>query len=38
MNSALIKSLGSRWPNNVDSDDSEDDDVFATGRMLDTTG
>ena len=28
MNSALIKSLGSRWPNNVDSDDSEDDDVL----------
>ena len=28
VNSALIKSLGSRWPNNVDSDDSEDDDVL----------
>ena len=28
MNSALIQSLGSRWPNNVDSDDSEDDDVL----------
>ena len=28
MNSALIQSLGSRWPNSVDSDDSEDDDVL----------
>ena len=28
MNSALVQSLGSRWPNNVDSDDSEDDDVL----------
>ena len=28
VNSALIKSLGSRWPNNVESDDSEDDDVL----------
>ena len=28
VNSALIQSLGSRWPNNVDSDDSEDDDVL----------
>ena len=40
MNSALIKSLGSRWPNNVDSDDSEDDDVLPqeecwTLRMMD---
>ena len=26
VNSALIQSLGSRWPNNVDSDDSEDDE------------
>ena len=28
VNSALIKSLGSRWPNSVESDDSEDDDVL----------
>ena len=28
MNSALIKSLESRWPNSVESDDSEDDDVL----------
>ena len=28
VNSALVQSLGSRWPNNVDSDDSEDDDVL----------
>ena len=28
VNSALIMSLGSRWPNSVESDDSEDDDVL----------
>ena len=28
VNSALIKSLGSQWPNNLESDDSEDDDAL----------
>ena len=28
VNSALIKSLESRWPNSLESDDSEDDDVL----------
>ena len=28
VNSALIKSLGSRWPNNLESDDSVDDDAL----------
>ena len=28
VNSALIKSLGSRWPNSLESDDSEDDDAL----------
>ena len=28
VNSALIKSLGSQWPNSLESDDSEDDDAL----------
>ena len=30
VNSVLLNSLGTRWPNNLESDDSEDDDMLPT--------
>ena len=30
VNSVLLNSLGTQWPNNMDSDDSEDDDMLPT--------
>ena len=30
MNSVLLNSLGNQWPNNMESDDSEDDDMLPT--------
>ena len=28
VNSVLLNSLGTQWPNNMESDDSEDDDCY----------
>ena len=30
VNSVLLNSLGTQWPNNMESDDSEDDDMLPT--------